>query len=77
MPELDGCEATRRIRAARLSVTRPWIIALTAGAMQDDRDRALDAGMNDFLTKPVRTEALSEALTRAYTTLAAEFPPPA
>ena len=66
MPELDGCEATRRIRVRRGSMTRPWIIALTAGAMQSDRERALGSGMNDFLTKPVRTEALSAALERAF-----------
>jgi CheY-like chemotaxis protein len=66
MPEIDGCEATRRIRAKRQALARPWIIALTAGAMPEDRARALAAGMNDFLTKPVRTEALAAALGRAY-----------
>ncbi len=66
MPEVDGCEATRRIRARRATPTRPWIVALTAGAMQDDRERAFAAGMNDFLTKPVRPEALSAALARAH-----------
>jgi CheY-like chemotaxis protein len=66
MPEVDGCEATRRIRANRRTPTRPWIIALTAGAMPEDRERALAAGMNDFLTKPVRTDALSAALARAH-----------
>lgn len=66
MPEIDGCEATRRIRAQRGSATRPWIIALTAGAMRGDRERALAAGMNDFVTKPVRVEALAEALVRAH-----------
>jgi PAS domain S-box-containing protein len=66
MPEIDGCEATRRIRATRRATARPWIIALTAGAMPEDRERALAAGMNDFLTKPVRTDALSVALTRAH-----------
>jgi two-component system, sensor histidine kinase and response regulator len=71
MPELDGCEATRRIRQQRGSPGRPWIIALTAGAMEGDRERALEAGMNDFLTKPVRSEALSEALRRAHAALAA------
>jgi CheY-like chemotaxis protein len=70
MPEVDGCEATRRIRAQRSSPTRPWIIALTAGAMQGDRERAFAAGMNDFLTKPVRTDALSLALVRAHTGIA-------
>ncbi len=71
MPELDGCEATRRIRARRPTSVRPWIIALTAGAMQDDRERALAAGMNDFLTKPVRPDALSGALARAHAGIAA------
>jgi CheY-like chemotaxis protein len=66
MPEIDGCEATRRIRAKRQTPARPWIIALTAGAMPEDRARALAAGMNDFLTKPVRTDALGVALARAY-----------
>jgi signal transduction histidine kinase/DNA-binding response OmpR family regulator len=72
MPELDGCEATRRIRARIGSSTRPWIIALTAGAMQSDRERALGSGMNDFLTKPVRTDALSAALERAHAGLNGE-----
>ncbi len=66
MPEFDGCETTQRIRAKRPASTRPWIIALTAGAMRDDRKRAFAAGMNDFLTKPVRTEALAVALARAH-----------
>jgi PAS domain S-box-containing protein len=66
MPEIDGWEATRRIRAKRQTAQRPWIIALTAGAMQDDRERAFAAGMNDFLTKPVRAEALAVALMRAH-----------
>jgi PAS domain S-box-containing protein len=67
MPEIDGCEATRQIRARRQTPAQPWIIALTAGAMPEDRARTVAAGMNDFLTKPVRTEALATALARAYT----------
>jgi PAS domain S-box-containing protein len=70
MPELDGCEATRRLRATRGSATRPWVIALTAGAMPGDRERALGAGMNDFLTKPVRSESLAAALVQAHGALA-------
>jgi PAS domain S-box-containing protein len=69
MPEIDGCEATRQIRAQRQASDRPWIIALTAGAMPEDRERALAAGMNDFLTKPVRTDALAVALARAHAAL--------
>jgi PAS domain S-box-containing protein len=76
MPVLDGCETTRRIRAAHPSAARPWIIALTAGAMRSDRERALAAGMNDFLTKPVHRAALAAALARAHAALhaAGTFP---
>jgi CheY-like chemotaxis protein len=76
MPELDGCEATRRIRTISRSPTRPWIIALTAGATQADRERAFASGMNDFLTKPVRTESISAALERAYAGMNGELTVP-
>ncbi len=66
MPQMDGCEATEKIRQISNSTARPWIIALTAGAMQGDRERSVNAGMNDFLTKPVRPNALSAALERAH-----------
>jgi PAS domain S-box-containing protein len=64
MPELDGFEATRRIREAGLS--RPWIVALTAGVGSADRELARNVGMNDYLAKPLRPEALQAALARAY-----------
>ena len=64
MPELDGFEATQRIRAAGFA--RPWIIALTAGVGPGDRDLARAAGMNDYLSKPLRPEALQAALSRGY-----------
>ncbi len=71
MPELDGCETTRQLRRLQQSATRPWIIALTAGATSDDRERALASGMNDFLTKPIRPETLAAALERAHASLSA------
>jgi signal transduction histidine kinase/ActR/RegA family two-component response regulator len=62
MPELDGLEAARRIKA-RGGAT-PWIIALTAHALEDDRRQCLDAGMNDFLSKPVQLTELTAAMSR-------------
>jgi PAS domain S-box-containing protein len=61
MPELDGLEATRRIHE-RWASERPQIIAVTAGAMSEERDRCLAAGMDDYLSKPIRIEELSAAL---------------
>jgi signal transduction histidine kinase/DNA-binding response OmpR family regulator len=60
MPEMDGLEATRRIREER--PTNPKIIGMTAHALQDDRDRCLAAGMDIYLTKPIRIDDLSTAL---------------
>ena len=71
MPEMDGFEATQLIRKRELTTgqTCPWpapvhIIALTAGAMQGDRERCLAAGMNDYVSKPVRLAELQSALER-------------
>ncbi len=66
MPELDGYEATRRIRRGGAEGVDPLIpiIALTAFAMPGDRLKCIEAGMNDYLSKPVRGEDLQQALVR-------------
>ena len=64
MPEMDGLEATRRIRADP-SVAQPHIIALTANAMEGDRERCLEAGADDYVAKPVGMQALADAIERA------------
>ena len=64
MPVMDGLEATRQICQKYAETERPWIVALTAAAMGGDREKALKEGMNDFITKPVRTERLIEALKK-------------
>lgn len=66
MPELDGFGATRRIRANPKHAKLPWIIALTAGVGSADREEARAAGMNDYVAKPLRPEALVAALALAY-----------
>jgi PAS domain S-box-containing protein len=64
MPELDGLEATREIRRRRGPEGGPTIIAMTANAMAGDRDECLAAGMNDYLSKPIRADDLSRVLAR-------------
>jgi PAS domain S-box-containing protein len=64
MPEMDGLEATRYILEQWPAMERPWIIAMTANALQGDRERCLEAGMNDYVSKPVRPEELAQALLR-------------
>ena len=65
MPVMDGLEASRQIVERLPSGRRPWIIEMTASAMQEDRDACLIAGMDDYLSKPVRAAALASALERA------------
>jgi len=64
MPEIDGFEATQRIRQLPGEAARVPVIALTAGALHGDRARCLSAGMNDYLAKPFGPEQLVATLTR-------------
>ncbi len=64
LPDLDGCGATREIRRKEKSGVRLSIIALTANAMPEDRKRCLDAGMDDFLSKPLQYETLAATLSK-------------
>ncbi len=81
MPEMDGYEATRVIRDPQSGVLnhRVPIIAMTAHAMQGDRERCLQAGMDDYVTKPVSRQSLAEALEKwlPKQTTAAPDPAPA
>jgi CheY-like chemotaxis protein len=62
MPELDGLDATRRIRKLGPAHDGLRIVAMTANAMEGDREMCMEAGMDDYLTKPIRVERLVEAL---------------
>jgi CheY-like chemotaxis protein len=61
MPEMDGLEATRQLRDGDAE-DLPYIIALTASVMEEDRRRCREAGMDGFLSKPVRQDELARAL---------------
>ena len=66
MPEMDGLEAARRINALWPKAgDRPWIIALTANAMQGDREACIAAGMDDYISKPIKTAEMVAAMERA------------
>jgi PAS domain S-box-containing protein len=66
MPEMDGIEATRRLKQVRPDpAQRPWIIAVTANAMEGDREICIEAGMDDYISKPIKIPELLAALERA------------
>ncbi len=65
MPVIDGVEATRRIRG-RIDGPQPYIVAVTASALKGDRDRYLESGMDDYISKPVDIVRLGESLSRAF-----------
>jgi len=70
MPLMDGLEATRRIREDWPPEAQPYIVAMTADAMIEERRQCLETGMDDFVSKPVRVETLIAALQRAADSLA-------
>jgi PAS domain S-box-containing protein len=70
MPEMDGFEATRRIRKSGESWADVTIVAMTANAMNGDRERCLEAGMDDYMTKPITAEEFRVMVTRWLATCA-------
>ena len=65
MPRLDGYETARKIHQIFDANARPWIIAMTAHAMQGDQEKCLAAGMDDYLSKPITLKAIMSAMERA------------
>jgi PAS domain S-box-containing protein len=63
MPDMDGLEVTRRIREIP-DISRPWIIALTADVLAGDREKCLNAGMDDYIGKPIRRDEMQAAIKR-------------
>jgi signal transduction histidine kinase/DNA-binding response OmpR family regulator/HPt (histidine-containing phosphotransfer) domain-containing protein len=76
MPEMDGLEATRRIRRDFAADAQPHIIAMTANAMKEDREACLAAGMDDYMSKPIQVEELTTALSKCYPYLFVDQPAP-
>ncbi|MCX6970424.1 MAG: response regulator [Verrucomicrobia bacterium] len=69
MPVMDGLTAAREICRMYPAGKRPWILAMTANALEGDREKCLAAGMDDYISKPVKTTDLSAAMRRAYSRL--------
>jgi len=76
MPEMDGLEASRQIRARLPADRQPKIVALTANAMQGDRERCLEAGMDDYISKPVKLHEIEAAIRRLFSKTESTVTPP-
>jgi chemotaxis family two-component system sensor kinase Cph1 len=66
MPVLDGLEATRRIRSDPPSFGQPYVVAMTANALKEDRDLCMSVGMDDYVSKPIHPEEIKGALERCF-----------
>jgi len=66
MPVMDGLEATRQIRSILTPEQRPFIVAMTANALKEDRALCLNAGMDDYMSKPIRAAEIPEIIGRAF-----------
>ena len=75
MPEMDGLEASRQIRRRLSGDRQPKIIALTANAMHGDRERCMAAGMDDYISKPVKLHEIETAIRRLFTKSSDSCPP--
>jgi CheY-like chemotaxis protein len=73
MPEMDGYEATRRIRASEVPGKHVRIVAMTANAMPEDRELCLNAGMDDYVAKPIHVAAVQQALANGLAKRTAPF----
>ncbi|RPI02411.1 MAG: response regulator, partial [Ignavibacteriae bacterium] len=69
MPEMDGYEATQRIRAEVSKENQPIIIAMTANALQGDREKCIEAGMDDYLSKPIMIDEVRRIIMKWYATI--------
>ncbi|MBE9221566.1 response regulator [Cyanobacterium stanieri LEGE 03274] len=64
MPNLDGLNATTKIRTLGNKIKQPWIVAMTASALAEDQEKCFNVGMNDFVSKPIRSDDIHKALQR-------------
>jgi CheY-like chemotaxis protein len=73
MPEMDGYEATRRIRTDVPKVNQPVIIAMTANALQGDREKCIEVGMDDYMSKPILIDEVKRIVKKWYETIHGQF----